>query len=95
MVFATLVPQKLSLWDRIFLYARRLVVDSNQTPTHVPLAHSGYATTESVLFGSAGQVSRSSGAMRAGSGRDLLICLLAARGVLPAIVSFARLSLSL
>jgi len=25
-----------------------------KTPTHVPLAHSGYATTESVLFGSAG-----------------------------------------
>ena len=26
-----------------------------KTPTHVPLAHSGYATTESVLFGSAGE----------------------------------------
>ena len=26
-----------------------------KTPTHVPLAHCGYATTESVLFGSAGE----------------------------------------
>ena len=46
--------------------ARTLVVDTeSKTPTHVPLALSGYATTESVLFGSAGS--------RAGSGKELLM----------------------
>ena len=47
---------------KIFVPGQNLLVTAsiscryaNQTPTHVPLALSGYATTESVLFGSAGE----------------------------------------
>ena len=55
-VLAPQEPQKFPRRGRISLVTSAISCRyQSKTPTHVPLALSGYATTESVLFGSAGE----------------------------------------
>jgi hypothetical protein len=54
-VFFTTRPQRISQAGKNPLVTASIsCIYDSKTPTHVPLALSGYATTESVLFGSAG-----------------------------------------